>query len=365
MRTVTDRPPGLSGGQGGWSRRDALALGLCAVAMPARSRVPQAATLCAAWDDANGRSHVGLLRLNPRLAHAELMAGVPVPTRAHGLLRRRDGSVLAVARRPGDWLLHWRPGEGRHTLHWNDAGRCFNGHLVEQGAQLLTTETDFADGLGRIVLRDARTWRELATWPTFGRDPHDLKLDAPGRLWVANGGIATDAATGRAKDLSAMDSSLVCLDARSGALLGQWRLDDTRLSLRHLALRADGTIGIALQAEHDEPAARAAAPLLALWQDGALRAVEGPALAGYGGDIGVLGDAFLVSAPRAGRVVAWRSDSGWSDAVPLTQACALASAATGAWCSGAGGLYSLASGLRAASAWTLPSGWRMDNHAVA
>ena len=38
------------------------------------------------------------------------------------------------------------------------------------------------------------------------------------------------------------------LDATMGRLMGQWRLQDPRLSLRHLAWGPDGkTLGIALQ----------------------------------------------------------------------------------------------------------------------
>jgi hypothetical protein len=346
------------------SRRDALALGLAAATGPVIARSLDT-TLCIAYDNAAGQSHVALLRVRADRPRAEVVATVEVPTRAHGLLHRADGSVLAVARRPGDWLLHWQPQQGRHTLHWNDTARRFNGHIAQRGGHVFTTETDLADGQGCIVVRDARGLGERAVWPTHGRDPHDLAFDVQGRLWVANGGIATDPATGRAKDVRAMDSSLVCLDARSGALQGQWRLDDARLSLRHLALRADGPIGIALQAEHDDADARAAAPVLALWHGGLLRAIDGPPLAGYGGDIAVQGDAFIVSAPRAGRVAAWRALDGWRDVAVLPQACALASTSAGVWCGGGDMLRGIAAHTPpSASVWAVPSGWRLDNHAV-
>jgi hypothetical protein len=344
-----------------FSRRNVIGFALAAAAGPVIARTA-ATTLCVSYDNA-GQSHVALIQARAGRPSADVLATVPVPTRAHGLLYLPDRSVLAVARRPGDWLLHWQPPQRRHTLHWNDAARRFNGHIALHDNHVFTTETGLADGQGRIVVRDARTLRERAVWPTHGRDPHDLAFDAThGRLWVANGGITTDPATGRTKDVSAMDSSLVCLDARSGALQGQWRLDDARLSLRHLALHADGTIGIALQAEHDDAVTRAAAPVLALWQRGALRAIDGPPLAGYGGDIALLGDAFIVSAPRAGRVAGWSTDDGWRDAALLPQACALASTSAGAWCGGGDVLQAIAT--ESTAAWAAPSGWRLDNHAV-
>jgi hypothetical protein len=67
-------------------------------------------------------------------------------------------------------------------------------------------------------------------------DPHELLLDADGSLVVANGGIPALPETGRLKiHMDRMDASLVRLDTRTGALRGQWRLADKRLSLRHIA----------------------------------------------------------------------------------------------------------------------------------
>jgi uncharacterized protein len=311
------------------------------------------------------------LRLRAQHSAVQVVASVAVPTRAHGVLVRTDGSVLAVARRPGDWLLHWQPQHRRHTLHWNDGARRFNGHAVEHAGRLYTTETDLVDGQGCIAVRDARTWRELSLWPTHGRDPHDLLLDAQQGLWVANGGIGTEPATGRAKDVGAMDSSLVCLDAQNGTLRGQWRLGDARLSLRHLAQRGDGAIGVALQAEHDDAPAREAAPLLAVCDGGTLRTADTPprqGCAGYAGDIAARDESFVVSAPRAGCVLAWQAHRGWRDAALLPQACALASSAAGVWCSGAGALLRTGEATGEAAgglgAWSLPSAWRLDNHAT-
>jgi hypothetical protein len=114
-----------------------------------------------------------------------------------------------------------------------------------------------------------------------------------------------------------MDSSIVRLQpAAQGALDGQWRLTDTRLSLRHLCWGpqvawqpARRWLGIALQAEHDDPSTRAQAPVLALF-DGQQLQVQplpaGTALAGYGGDIGCDGQHFAVSCPRADQLTWWQ-----------------------------------------------------------
>ncbi len=344
-------------------RRMLLGAAAC-VALPAWPRTA-AAPLFAAWDatDRGAGSHrIGLLDLSA--ATVRVRASQDVPTRAHGLAVEPEGTLLALARRPGDWLVRWRPTGGKALWHWNSGGRTFNGHVERRGDAIFTTETDHESGRGVIVLRDAASLRERAVWPTHGRDPHDFLFDGEGALWVANGGIGADAATGRVKDTRAMDASLVRLNARSGALLGQWRLADRKLSLRHLALAGDGRIGIALQAEHDDAANRAAAPLLALWQDGVLRPVPGPAAAGYGGDIATLGDGFVISAPRSGRLLAWRESAGWRTTGMPDEPCALAASASRLWCGGRQRLWSIDSGFDDAHSSTAPQGMRVDNHAV-
>lgn len=326
--------------------------------MPAWPATTPSTSLFAAWDD-GASQRIGVLRIDHRAM--QVGSALAVPTRAHGLAIEPEGTLLAVARRPGDWLVRWQPSSGKATWHWNTA-RTFNGHIERRSDTVFTTETDAETGQSVLVLRDAATLHERAAWPTHGRDAHDFLFDGAGALWVANGGIGTDTATGRTKDVRAMDSSLVRLDARSGELTGLWRLADARLSLRHLALAADGSVGIALQAEHDDAAQRNAAPLLALWQGGELRTVSGPAAAGYGGDIAAIGSRFFISAPRANKLLAWDEHSMWRELADAPQICALAPSTHQLWCGAADAVLSIdgsqavAHGLRAL---------RLDNHAIA
>lgn len=327
----------------------------------------RAARFAAAWEGEHG-TQIGVL------AHdggaLEVQSAVDVPTRAHGLLQERRGTLLAAARRPGDWIVRWRPGTGATTWAWAEPGRAFNGHLMASanGQCLYTTETDLQTGEGLIGVRDAATLRKLAEWPTRGMDPHELLLDSSGSLWVANGGIATQPETGRAKlDLHRMDSSLVRLAPHNGALLGQWRLDDTRLSLRHLAWGfKDGqpVLGIALQAEHDDPATKARAPVLALFDGRGLRAVDVPApsLGGYAGAIAFAQGLFAVSCTRSHGVALFDAAGGWQGFTGLTSACALA------WAPGAGLLWAAgaSSALQMpASAVAVAPNVRLDNHWLA
>lgn len=375
MPTVTDRMrrPGLCGF---CSRRDWLGmlgkLSLVAVAQPLHARTasgvsPHARQLAAAWQ-IDQTHQVGWLSLSAAGDALEIAAAIDVPTRAHGLWVDAQGRLLAVARRPGDWMLRWSPGAPAQW-HWMADGRSFNGHvaLSPDGRQVLTTETDLETGMGWLGVRDAASLDLIHHWPTHGRDPHQLIWDrlAPGRLLIANGGIETRPETGRAKlGLAQMDSSLVRLNpAGNGQLEGQWRLADPRLSLRHLAWNAD-RLGVALQAEHEDADTRAQAPVLALFDGTALKAWRAPhRLAGYGGDIAAANDGFVVGCPRAGGIAHFRANGDWIGFEPLPEACALASDGDGGvWAAGHPGVVHHARAGADKLRPGLPSGLRLDNH---
>ncbi len=334
-------------------RREAL---IACLALPAAGHATaRAPRLAAAWESPQG-PWVGVLARAS--AGWRVAAAIDVPTRAHGIVVEPEGTLLAVARRPGDWLLRWNAAGRALAWVWNDPARRFNGHARRRGALLYTAETDVETGEGRVVVRDARRLEVQAVWSSGGIDPHDLCFAADGTLWVANGGITTQPETGRAKlNLERMDSSLVCLD-ESGCPLGQWRLDDPRLSLRHLALR-DGQLGIALQAEHDDAAQRAAAPVLAIFDGRGLRACEARALAGYGGDIVATASGYAVSVPRAGGVAMFAGNGRWLGHVALEQACALASAGSTVLAGGSKAALMLSDDTRDAA--PVPA-LRLDNH---
>jgi hypothetical protein len=209
-------------------------------------------------------------------------------------------------------------------------------------------------------------------------------------LFVANGGIDTTIETGRVKHKKQqMDPNICCLHPDTGELLGQWRLSDPRLSLRHLAWALPDpsqlpssttpTLGIALQAEHDDPLQKAAAPLLARlsWVDqpeGALFLASGqPALAGYGGDVTVTGQGqqaqFLVSATRGQVVARYALDGQFLGSTPLAEAGALAADTSAVWAGGRTGVMRVATGTVVDQANTTLPGqlhpWttgRVDNH---
>jgi hypothetical protein len=364
------------------SRRQALVLMGSLAAMPlAAHAAPQGAEmqLLGAWQQADGGYRIGVLAAQAggpsplRTRHV-----LEVPTRAHGISRLPDGSMVATARRPGDWLVRWHPGQpaDKAQWHWVDATRSFNGHVIASadGRSLYTTETDVDTGASLVARRDARSLETVDEWATHGIDAHEL-IWAPATrgakppLVVANGGVPTAPETGRTKrDLHTMDSSIVRLHGESGELQGQWRLPDARLSLRHLAWNAERTVlGIALQAEHDDAADKAAAPILALFDGKALRLCPaGQSMAGYGGSIASTAEGWAVSCPRSQGVATFTPDGQWRGLVGLEEVCALAVGSGRLWAAGVS--HSLedarsASPITHAHAKEL-AGARMDNHWV-
>lgn len=240
---------------------------------------------------------------------------VLLPTRPHGLIAEADGGLTICGVRPGTWVM--RCDGGGKVMHqaWlqEEGETLLGGHAVvsADGERLYLTGTDFRTGQGRIIVRDRADLEKLDEWSSHGIDPHQVLLDGQGHLVVANGGVPRNRADKKI-DLDRMDSSLVRLDAANGGLLGQWRLDDPRLSLRHMAWNrypaADGALlGIAMQAEHAEPSRRASAPILAVF-DG--EQLEIPTHrndgVGYCGDIAPAHrGGFVLSSNKAGLAQLW------------------------------------------------------------
>lgn len=278
----------------------------------------QQATLGAAWRGPNKNDpyFAGALRADWGRKKIDVAYAVSLPTRPHGLLPEPDGGLLVVGARPGGWMLRCDV-DGKIVQQLDMAEESasvrLNGHAVvsANGNLLYTTETNLTTGQGKIGVRDLKTLKKVAEWETHGIDPHQLLLDHQGNLIVANGGVPRTPAD-KKYDLHRMDPSLVRIDQRNGQLLRQWRLDDPRLSLRHLAwshtpVDADAYLGIAIQAEHDDAGKRSSAPILAVLDGDELsvptRANDG---FGYAGDItAAYNGGFALSSNQAGLAQLW------------------------------------------------------------
>ncbi len=307
-------------------------LGLAAMAFGGRSWAVESITkntdnhrLGAAWrrvvaGTSSAQDFVGVLALDWHSQKVRVQTEHAVPSRAHGVLAEVGGGFLVVAARPGMWLRRLSA-DGEVLQHLDiqkdSAGRTLDGHIMASadGQWLYTPETSLVTGEGWISVRDVRTLARQAEWRTHGRDPHQCLIDASGALLLANGGIPRTS-DGKKTNLDQMNSSLVRLDGRSGELLGQWRLNDHRLSLRHMAWSVASTanqplLGIALQAEHDDAAQRRAAPVLAVWDGIKLNIPSRDMMAGgYAGDIAPgPGGGFVLSGQRVGKGVLWHPDA--------------------------------------------------------
>jgi len=282
-------------------------------------------TLAAAWrqaqEGAEAKDFVGLLRADWDAAQVQVQAALAVPSRAHGLLGVADGGFVAVASRPGSWMVRCdAQGSAVQWLRMDSEaeGRTLDGHVCASadGQWLYTAETHPHSGQGWVSVRDPVSLRKVAQWPTFGIGPHQLLLDASGALMVANGGLLR-AEGDKKRDLHLMDSSLVRLDPKTGQRLGQWRLKDSRLGIRHMAwsqpqgaatgLAGTALLGIALQNEHDDVNQRRNSPVLALWDGETLRTPSlSPAGGGYAGDIVAGPDGgFVLSCLRVNAALKW------------------------------------------------------------
>ncbi|HWK74058.1 MAG TPA: DUF1513 domain-containing protein [Povalibacter sp.] len=208
-------------------------------------------TLLSAFEDARGDQYVGGVSLD-----TNRVFGAKVAARAHGCAvdPTDPQRVLFFARRPGTVAFELRRDSmDVRTVFETPAGRHLAGHgqFSHDGNLLYTPEHDYENVRGVISVRDARTFKIVGEIDTHGIDPHECAWLPDGRsLLVANGGILTHPRSFRRKlNIPTMDPSLCVIDANSGTLREQWRLPDHLLSIRHLAVAANGATAVGLQYE--------------------------------------------------------------------------------------------------------------------
>jgi hypothetical protein len=204
--------------------------------------------------------------------------------RGHGLAQHPQRADIAVmfARRPGTQALVINLLDGTVDSVIDCAeGHHMHGHgcFSPDGQQLLTTESDYRSGTGKLMVRNTRNWQVEAEYLTHGIGPHDVHVMPDGKsLVVANGGLLTHPDSGRKiLNLDTMDPSLVYLSLYNGEVISQHRLPESKASIRHLALADDGTVAIATQLQRPAMSSNTLVPLAAVHQPGQpLIALEGP-----------------------------------------------------------------------------------------
>ena len=240
-----------------------------------------------------------------------------VVARGHGFARHPSGRVgVAMARRPGTFAVAFElDGDAPPMTFHTPKDRHFQGHGVfePQGRYLFATENDFEGERGCLGIYDsADGYKRVGELPSHGVGCHELVLMPDGKtLAVANGGILTHPASGRAKlNIGTMAPNLAYVDLASGELMDKAEYTagrKSKLSIRHLAVTPDGRIVFACQDQGDTADGL---DLVAMHRPGSGGLVEWPApegltlgLAGYCGSVAVntAGTLAAVSAPRGNR----------------------------------------------------------------
>ncbi|MEM0900049.1 MAG: DUF1513 domain-containing protein [Pseudomonadota bacterium] len=236
-----------------------------------------------------------------------------LPERGHDIFWHASGEMLvAFARRPGTFAAVIDVKRRKKPLIIQAAeGRHFYGHgcFDPAGKLLYATENDFENARGVIGIYDVtNAFRRIGEFDTGGIGPHDMVPFPDGyHALIANGGIETHPDYPRAKlNISTMRPNLTIIDLRDGRIvaLNQLAPEMHKLSIRHLAMQADGTGWFACQNQGDivmpQPLAGKISP------DGEIKLMETAmstwaSLRGYIGAIACTkdGSRIAVTSPRA------------------------------------------------------------------
>ena len=323
-------------------RRRFLAAGAALLAAPAVHAASQALAGVAPPDGAanaaNTRSEAGPLYLAARKHHDSFEAVVldargdiarklELAARGHSVAIDAPRQRAVVFGRQAGFFATAFDLQGRQPSAALPlpADRHYFGHGVyrDDGHLLFATENDFDAGRGVLGIYDASpggAYRRVGEFDSAGVGPHEVLLMPDGRtLCVANGGILTHPDYGKLElNLDSMAPSLVYLDLASGAVVDRIALPAHlhRLSIRHLAIAADGAVWFGMQyagPTADQP------PLLGRHRRGqsAAELFSGPPevlrrLRNYVGSVAVdaAGRVVATSSPAGGLVVYWDADNG-------------------------------------------------------
>ncbi|MGV8953163.1 MAG: DUF1513 domain-containing protein [Cypionkella sp.] len=279
---------------------------------------------------------------------------VPLAARGHaGAGHPTRPEAVAFARRPGDFALVLDCTTGATLARLTPPkGQYFNGHgtFSRDGSLLYTVENiaQTSDGVIGVWARDG--WARIGQFLSGGIGPHEiLRMPEADELVVANGGLVTDLATGdETRNIATMRPSLAYFSAAGTALdLVQLPDDMRRNSIRHLAVRADGLVGFAMQWQGD---GGEDAPLLGLHRRGfEPTTVQAPLaehrlMQRYAGSIAFDGSGHTVaiSSPKGGIMQIFDPDTGFLNSLHRPDLCGLAVAANGMIVSdGTGGVLAL------------------------
>ena len=162
------------------------------------------------------------------------------------------GGGYLNAVRPSDyfWVLDAATGKMRHHISAL-SNRHFYGHACYSldGNYLYVTENDTDHLIGKIGVYDTQSnYKKISEFDSQGVGPHELLMHPDGEtLIVAIGGIKTERASRDELNLDSMQPSLVYLNRHDGTLLEQVFPKHRQMSVRHLAVKQDGTVIVGIQ----------------------------------------------------------------------------------------------------------------------
>ncbi|MCV0426508.1 MAG: DUF1513 domain-containing protein, partial [Roseibium sp.] len=240
-------------------------------------------------------------------------------------------------------------------------------------------ENDFEAARGVVGVYDmsGAAAKQIGEIDTQGVGPHDIVLSQDGRmLIVANGGIETHPDKGREKlNLETMEPAVVFLDAETGDLLARHTLDPAlhRLSLRHMALDAEGRAWVGGQFEGLSTETPPLVTVVSRDRAPTLLEIPGALASGLQNYIGSVtanasGTVIATSAPRGGQTLFWNAQTGaFIGAKAITDGCGVAPIdETGFLISDGNGALSLVSDpAEPVEVLARPPGYSWDNHMVA
>ncbi|MGE0210173.1 MAG: DUF1513 domain-containing protein [Parvibaculaceae bacterium] len=294
---------------------------------------PSEALYVACRDSADKRSFAAVFSADGREVFSTVL-----PARGHDAVERPgSGEIVVFARRPGNWAVAFDPRRGRVvTTILSQKDRHFLGHgaFTADGKLLYAGENDTKSGNGVLGIYDATDgYRRITEIPSLGIGPHDIKLMGDGRtLVVANGALKTLPESGREiLNLDSMRPNLAFIDMRTHATLGLVELGPElrQLSIRHLAVAADGTVAFGCQYQ----GSAGDLPLLVgLAKEGKAKLLDMPELElskldNYVGSVAIDDDQRMiaVTSPRGGSVALWELKTGsFHSRAAMSDVCGLA-----------------------------------------
>ncbi len=294
------------------SRRGFLQTALAAFALPSLT-----------WADAGNPSYLSAAKMADGSyalfgldAAGQIRFSIPLPTRGHAAAAHPTRPIaVAFARRPGTYaiVLDCVTGAELTQMHAPD-GHHFYGHgaFSADGTTLFTTENHIETGAG--VIGVWQNYQRIGAFSSNGIGPHEiLRLPGADTLIIANGGIHTHPDTGRAKlNIGSMLPNLSYLSPM-GEVLERVTLEHPKNSIRHIAVRADGLVGMAMQWQGN---VAEVPPLLALHRMGEqpCEITAAPAqhrwLKGYAGSIAFAQNSVGITSPRGGVAQIFDVDTG-------------------------------------------------------